>query len=301
MKHTQVCVIGGTGFVGGHLINALSAAGYACRVPTRTPERHRDLRLVPDCRLHKLEDWSTESLRGALEGCDALVYLVGILNEMGGRTFEHSHVRLVETVREAAVASGVGRWLHMSALHANAEQGPSEYLRTKGLGEAAAFAAAEHGIAVTSFRPSVIFGRGDSFFNRFAGLLRVLPGPFPLACAGARFAPVYVGDVSNAFVTGLKDPATAGHTFELCGPRTFTLRELVEYTGERIGRRVRVIPLNDTLARLQGKVFQLLPGKPFSMDNYLSLQVDSVCNRDGLGELGIQATDVDAVVPAYLG
>jgi NADH dehydrogenase len=301
MKHSQVCVIGGTGFVGGHLINALSAAGHECRVPTRNPERHRDLRLVPDCRLHKVEDWGVASLRGALEGCDTVVYLVGILNETGGRTFEQAHVRRVETVREAAAAAGVRRWLHMSALHANAERGPSEYLRTKGLGEAAAFAAAQQGIAVTSFRPSVIFGRGDSFFNRFAGLLRVLPGPFPLACAGARFAPVYVGDVCNAMVTCLEDPATAGHTYELCGPRTFTLRELVEYTGERIGRRVRVIPLGDTLARLQGKVFQMLPGKPFSMDNYLSLQVDSVCNRDGLGALGLSATDVDAVVPAYLG
>ena len=188
----------------------------------------------------------------------------------------------------------------MSALNADAGAGPSEYLRTKGQGEAVAFGAAEQGIGVTSFRPSVIFGRGDSFFNRFAGLLKVLPGPFPLACANARFAPVFVGDVAAAMVQCLKSPATAGQAYELCGPRTFTLRELVEYTGERIGRKVKVIPLSDGLARLQGKVFQLLPGKPFSTDNYLSLQIDSVCRHDGLGELGIKPKDVDAVVPSYL-
>ena len=300
MHNKQVCIIGGTGFVGGHLINALSAAGYECRVPTRNPERHRDLRLVPGCRLHRVEDWGPESLQDALSGCETLVYLVGILNEMGGRTFEQSHVGLVKAAREAAARSGVTRWLHMSALNANAEAGPSAYLRTKGQGEAIAFAAAEQGIAVTSFQPSVIFGRGDSFFNRFAGLLRVLPGPFPLACANARFAPVFIGDVAAAMVKCLQTPATAGHAYELCGPRVFTLRELVEYTGTRIGRKVRVIPLSDGLARLQGKVFQFVPGKPFSTDNYLSLQVDSVCKHNGLGELGIKPTDVDAVVPSYL-
>jgi NADH dehydrogenase len=280
---------------------AASAAGYECRVPTRNPERHRDLRLVPGCRVHRVEDWGAESLQGAMAGCGTLVYLVGILNEMGGRTFEQSHVRLVETARSAAAASGITRWLHMSALNANADEGPSEYLRTKGQGEAVAFGGAEQGIGVTSFRPSVIFGRGDSFFNRFAGLLKVLPGPFPLACANARFAPVFVGDVAAAMVKCLQTPATAGETYELCGPRIFTLRELVQYTGERVGRKVTVIPLSDGLARLQGKVFQLLPGKPFSTDNYLSLQIDSVCRHDGLGELGIKPKDVDAIVPSYLG
>lgn len=301
MKNKQVCILGGAGFVGHHLIHALSAAGYSCRVPLRHPERHRDLRLAPGCALHHLRGWGPDDLGEALSGCGSLVNLVGILNEGGGRTFEQSHVALVQNALDAAVSAGVPRYLHMSALNADAESGPSAYLRSKGRGEALAHAASGRGIAVTSFRPSVIFGRGDSFFNRFAALLRVLPGPFPLACPEARFAPVYVGDVTRAMILCLERPDTAGASYELCGPRTFALKELVEYTAARIGRKVRVIGLSDGLARLQGRLLQHLPGRPFTVDNYLSLQVDSVCTRDGLGALGIRPTDIEAVVPTYLG
>lgn len=302
MKNRRVCILGGTGFVGHHLLNALSAAGYTCRVPVTRPQRHRDLSLVPGCESVAVSDWSPDSLAQAMDGCATLVNLVGILNEQGGRTFERSHVGLVADALAAAERSGVGRYLHMSALQANAESAPSAYLRTKGRGEALALAAAERGIAATGFRPSAIFGPGDSFFNRFAGLLRALPAPvFPLACADARFAPVYVGDVVEAMTRCLEDPATQGRVYELCGPRVFRLRELVEYTGERIGRRVRVLALSDGLARLQAQAFERLPGKPFTMDNYRSLQVDSICRHNGLGELAIHATDIEAVVPGYLG
>lgn len=300
MKNKQVCILGGTGFVGHHLLGALSAAGYACRVPVTRPERHRDLRLIPGCTLHQVAGWGADELAGALTGCGTLVNLVGILNEGGGRSFEQSHVTLVQTALEAAQGAGVGRYLHMSALNADATGGRSAYLRTKGRGEALAHGASAQGMAVTSFRPSVIFGPGDSFFNRFAGLLRLVPGPFPLACPDARFAPVYVGDVARAMLRALEDPATAGRSYELCGPRSFSLRELVAYTAARIGRRVRVIGLGDGLSRLQARVFEHLPGRPFTLDNYRSLQVASVCTQDGLAELGIVPTDIEAVVPTYL-
>jgi len=296
----RVFVLGGTGFVGQHLLNRLSRAGIRSRVATAHPHRFRALRLIPNCEIVELRDWSHEGLARSMEGCDALINLVGILNPGSGRSFEASHVRLVEHATQAALDAGVGRFLQMSALNADAEKGPSEYLRTKGRGEAMAHAAAARGLAVTSFRPSVIFGRGDSFFNRFARLLHLLPGPFPLACAESRFAPVYVGDVIEAMVKSLDDSATHGKAYELCGPRVFSLRDLVVYTGEQIGRPVRVIPLSDRAAQLQAKVFQFLPGKPFTMDNYLSLQVDSVCRTQGLAELGLTATDIDAVVPGYL-
>ncbi len=300
MKNQPVCILGGAGFVGQHLLNRLSRAGYPCRVPVRRPERHRQLRLVPGCEVRQIAGWGEADLAAVLEGCGTLINLVGILNEGGGRTFESSHVGVVETAVAAATRAGVGRMLQMSALNANAEAGPSDYLRTKGRGEQIALAAGERGLAVTAFRPSVIFGPGDSFFTRFAGLLRLVPGPFPLACADARFAPVFVGDVAEAMVRTLDFPGSAGKSYELCGPRDFSLRELVEYTGARIGRKVRVIGLGDVLSRMQARVFQIMPGKPFTTDNYLSLQVDSVCTRNGLGELGIQAVDIDAVVPGYL-
>lgn len=301
MKNTQVCILGGTGFVGRHLLNALSAAGYSSRLPVSRPERHRDLRLVPGCSLYPLTGPGRDELAGALAGCGTLINLTGILNEGGGRTFEGTHVTLVRNALEAAHATGVRRYLHMSALNADAHAGPSEYLRTKGQGEALAHQASERGIAVTSFRPSVIFGRGDSFFNRFAGLLRLVPGPFPLACPDARFAPVFVGDVAQAMLRALQDRGTAGSAYELCGPRSFSLKELVEYTAAQIGRKGPVIGLGDGLSRLQARVFQHLPGRPFTLDNYLSLQVNSICTENGLEVLGIRPTDIDAVAPEYLG
>jgi NADH dehydrogenase len=299
MKDSCICVIGGTGFVGRHLLERLSEAGYRTRVPVRHPHRHPSLRLLPGCELIALDGLDEPALTSAMVGCEAVVNLIGILNEAGSRTFEQSHVEAVEQITRAARAAGVSRYLHMSALNAD-PNGPSAYLRSKGRGEEVARAAAGDGLAVTLFRPSVIFGPGDGLFNRFAGLLRVLPGPFPLACANARFAPIYVGDVAVAMIHALTDPSTHGNGYDLCGPRAFRLRDILVYAGRLIGRRVRVIPLSDRLARLQARVFERLPGTPFSMDTYLSLQVDSVCREDGLRRLGIQGTDIETVVPLYL-
>ena len=164
-----------------------------------------------------------------------------------------------------------------------------------------AHAAAGGGLTVTSFRPSVIFGAEDRFLNLFAGLLRVAP-ILPLACPGARFAPVYVGDVARAFIRSIDDPATAGRRYDLCGPSIHTFRALVDYVNRLTGAHRPVLPLPDVLARLQANVMEHLPGKPFSRDNLRSLGVDSVCNAGaGLAALGITPTPIEAVAPLYLG
>lgn len=300
MKKNRVFVLGGTGFVGHHLIHRLSRAGMQCRVATRHPQRHRDLSLVPGCEVLGVADYGVETLTAGMSDCGAAINLAGILNEVRGRTFEQCHVALVEAATAAAVRAGVPRFVQMSALNADADTAPSQYLRSKGRGEEIAHAAADRGLAVTSLRPSVIFGLGDSLFNRFAALLRVAPGVFPLACADARFAPVYVGDVAEAIVRSLSDPDTIGKRIELCGPRVFTLRDLVSYTGTQIGRSVRVVGLSDRMARWQARILEKFPGAPFSMDNYLSLQRDAVCQAEGMSALGIQPTDIDVVVPGYL-
>lgn len=234
-----------------------------------------------------------------MTGCDVVVNLVGILNETAGATFRGAHVDLVEEVVKGARQAGIGRYLHMSALNASETNGTSEYLRTKGEGENRAHTLGQPDIGVTSFRPSVIFGPDDSFINRFALLLRI-PGPFPLACATSRFAPVYIGDVTEAFVRALGDPDTIGQTYELCGPRVFTLEQVVRYIAQHSGRSAGIIKLSDKMSQLQAQILGRLPGKPFSLDNYLSLQTDSVCTKDGLADLGISATDMDSVVPQFL-
>jgi NADH dehydrogenase len=199
-----------------------------------------------------------------------------------------------------AVTTGVKRMLHMSALNADAGETDSIYLRTKGEGENSVHAAEAKGLAVTSFRPSVIFGPGDNFFNRFATLLRMSPPVFPLACPDSRFAPVYVGDVVDAFAHALEHDATIGRRLDLCGPDEFTLKQLVEYTRDTIGMRRHITGLGDGMSRLQARMLGIMPGKPFTLDNYHSLQRSSTCQDNALQSLGITPTPVQAVVPGYL-
>jgi len=299
MKTSSVCILGGTGFVGRHLVNRLAAEGVRCRILTRRPHRHRHVGVARGSTLVEADVHDRAELVRQFAGQDAVINLVGILNEGGGENFRRVHYELPLSVLAACQTAGVPRLLHMSALNADAQRGTSNYLKTKGAAEDYLHANAG-GVAVTSFRPSVIFGPDDSFFNRFAALLRI-PGPFPLACPKARFAPVYVGDVAEAFARALDDPGTFDQRYDLCGPRVFTLRELVDYTVEAMGERKPILELNDTLSRLQAKVLGVMPGRPFTMDNYRSMQMDSVCERDGLGRLGITPTDVDAIIPFVLG
>jgi uncharacterized protein YbjT (DUF2867 family) len=302
MNIQTICVLGGTGFVGRHLLNRLIADGYRLRVPTRRRERHRDLLVLPGLDLAQADVLDRASLAAQIAGCEAVINLVGILNERGrdGSDFHRVHVELPRRVAAECLETGAQRLLHMSALHANAEKGPSIYLRTKGEGEDLVHAAGARGLQVTSFRPSVIFGPGDSFFNRFAALLKLTPGVLPLACPGARFAPIYVGDLAECFARALKEPATVGQRYDLCGPRIYTLKGLVEYTAQVIRVRRWVVGLGDRWSYLQARVLQHVPGKPLSVDNYLSLQVDSVCDAPFPGVFGVSPQPIEAVVPGYL-
>jgi NADH dehydrogenase len=301
MKRQRACIIGGTGFVGRHLLSRLGAAGYHCIVPTRRPHRHRDLKLYPNVELAELSfDAPAETVFASLfDGCSLVVNLAGILNESPQTTFAAVHVELVRQIVAAVHGTSVPRLLHMSALGATASEGSSAYLRSKGKGEEIAH---EAQIPVTSFRPSVVFGRGDRLFNRFAGLLEVAPGMVPLACPGARFAPVWVEDVVEAMVRSIDDIRTHGVRFDLCGPRVFTLKELMRYTVKRLGKRVWILDLDDKRSRLMAEWLGKLPGAPLTLDNYLSMQIPSVCGEhNGLLQLGIHPTDIDTIVPTYLG
>lgn len=299
MKINKICVLGGTGFVGRHLVARLAGDGYRIRVLTRHRHRHRDLLVLPTCELVEANVFDSQALSAQLTDCDAVINLIGILNETGGASFQRVHVELAKQLAEICHAGSTPRLLHMSALHADEARGPSQYLRTKGKGENLAHTLAQPRVAVTSFRPSVIFGPDDSFINRFAALLR-LPGPLPLACPDARFAPVYVGDVVEAFARALNDRRSFGQRYELCGPDVMSLQQIVRYVAANLGRKKSILPLPDAASRLQARLLEFVPGKPFTRDNYLSLQQDSVCERDGLGELGIERTALSAVVPAFL-
>jgi nucleoside-diphosphate-sugar epimerase len=301
MKEQTICMLGGTGFVGRHLANRLSDQGCQVRIPTRRRERHRALLVNPRITLTEADVFDADALRAQLTGCDAVINLIGILNESGAWSFTRVHVDLARQVVQACRETGVRRVLHMSALNASASETLSQYLRTKGEAEDLVHAAANQGLQVTSFCPSVIFGPDDSLFNRFAQLLRLTPLVFPLACPDARVTPVYVGDVVDAFTLALGDPATIGKRFELCGPEVYTLRELVVYTAATLNLHRRVLGLGTRLSRLQARLLEFVPGKPFSRDNFFSLQKDGVCMHNGLDSLNITPTSIHAVVPLSLG
>lgn len=300
--YKKVCVLGGSGFVGGYITARLVKQGYTVRILTRRREQHRDLLVLPTLEVIETDVHNPPALERYLTGQDAVINLVGIINEKrdNGLGFRRAHVDLTEKVVHACQKLGIRRVLHMSALHADARQGASYYLRSKGEAQDLVHAATD--LNVTSFCPSVIFGAGDSFFNRFASLLKLMPLAMPLACANARFAPVYAGDVAEAFVQSLNNPATFGHSYNLCGPQVYTLKELVQYTARQLGVNRWIIGLGKGPSWLMANVFQYMPlFKPITRDNFRSLQVDSVCDTPFPGEFGIKPKSIDEIVPGYLG
>lgn len=294
MKHEKICVIGGGGFVGHHLVNLLASRGCSVWVPTRRRQRIIDLAVLPTVEVVEADVHDPATLRQLLQGKDAAINLVGILHGTPAE-FERAHVELPRRIAQACLDTGVGRLLHMSALGADSAS-RSVYQQTKAKGEAEVMAIGRaSGLAVTAFRPSVIFGPGDSFLSLFADLLKLAP-VLPLAGAAARFQPVYVGDVARAFATALDEPATHGQVYSLCGPGVYTLAELLRLTARTLGLKRWIVPLDQTQSYLFARLMELKPGrKLMTRDNYYAMQTDNVC-REGFPALFGQATALEAVI-----
>ncbi|MEE8343346.1 MAG: complex I NDUFA9 subunit family protein [Gammaproteobacteria bacterium] len=294
----RIVLLGATGFVGHHLLPELASAGHQCLVLCRYLPGCRDLALVPGVELKQVDVHDSGVLKEQLEGADAVINMVGILNESGrsGKGFRRVHVELTEKLIEACRETDVHRLLQLSAL--NAGKGDSHYLVSKGQAEDLIRQATD--LDSTIIQPSVIFGENDSFFNRFAGLLSLMP-VLPLACPQARLQPVWVGDVVKAMTIALEDSTTAGATLILVGPREYSLRELVEWTARTAGLKRRIVGLPDAASRIQGWLMDFLPGKPFSSDNYRSLQIANTSTENSLWNFGIRPQALESIVPGYLG
>lgn len=296
MQARRIVLLGATGFVGHALVPRLARDGHRLTLLTRNRARHRELALVPGTRLVDADVHDPAVLARHLAGAEVAINLVGILNGRrdDGRDFQRAHVELTEKLVAACRAAGVPRLLQMSALGAG--EGTSFYLRSRGEAEERVRAS---GLAWTIFRPSVIFGREDGLFFRFAALLRHLP-VLPLARADALFQPVFVGDVARAMARSVVHPSSIGQCYELGGPERLTLAEIVQQTARMLGLRRWVLPLPDALGHLQARVGEWLPGKPITRDNFRSLAWPSVTREDGLAALGIVPTPIAAVMPALL-
>jgi uncharacterized protein YbjT (DUF2867 family) len=291
MIKKNIVVLGGSGFVGRRLVTQLAAEGHSIKLLSRNLAAHSDRLLPPGVMLHRVDVHDAAQLRAAIAGSDVVINLVGILNESGddGSGFRKVHVTLTQNVIAACEMTGVRRMLQMSSL--NAGRGESHYLKSRGEAEAAVKA---------SSLDWTIFGPGDGLFCRFAALLKNLP-VMPLACANAKFAPVHLNDVVAAFIKCVDDPRTIGEVYELYGPEVYTLRDIVKMTARQLGLFRVVVPLPDFIGRVQGLACDFIPGKPFSSDNFRSLQTDSVGGIDGLHRLGITPGHVSRLLPDILG
>ncbi|WP_050476370.1 complex I NDUFA9 subunit family protein [Herbaspirillum rhizosphaerae] len=304
MAYKNILVIGGSGFIGSQVVAQL-ARSTASRVvvPTRRYERSKHLLVMPTVRTVVADVHDEAVLDALFDGVDAVINLVGILHSRRGPggsdygpDFRQAHVELPRKIVAACGRHGVKRYLHMSALGASA-QGASMYQRSKAAGEAAAFADA--GMATTVFRPSVVFGEGDRFLNLFAALQKRFP-IMPLGSADAKFQPVYVGDVAQAFVNALQRASTIGKTYELAGPKVYTLRELVYLAGACSGHPRRIVGLPPMLATLQALCLEYLPGRMMSRDNLASMRADNIAGGPIAAELGVTPTALEAIAPRYL-
>lgn len=287
----NILMIGGTGFLGTALASRLAKAHISLTLPTRRPERVRHLSVLPNTRIVQANVHDEATLVKLMVGQDAVISLVGILKG----NFQRTHAELPGKIGRAAKAAGVPRLIHVSALAASADA-PSSYLKTKAAGEAALKAVYPE---ATIFQPSVIFGQGDAFLTLFASLLKLAP-IVPLACADARFQPVWIEDVVSAIAASLEQAESRGKTYPLCGPREYTLKELVAYAGQVSGNPRPIIGLPFAFSILQAFLMEFLPRAPMTRDNVWSMQVANVCPSGCTLPFGLHATALEAIAPTYL-
>lgn len=280
MPAKKIILLGGSGFIGSHLVSALSRQGYQITVPCRRPYRLNHFKLLPGLTLVEANILDPQQLQNLFKGQDFAINLLGILNETGNNSFQQIHVDFVKNLLQACDQNSLSHLLHLSALGADQESGSSLYLRSKGEGENLLHSFSRGKLQVTSFQPSVVFGEGDQFINRFASILKFCRGFFPLACSNSRMAPVYVNDLVDKMISAINQADSFGKRYTVCGPEVFTLRQIVEKIIQQLNVSCSVLPLNNKLSKLQARILQVLPGKLMTLDNYDSLQTDSVCTQD---------------------
>lgn len=306
LRDEIITVFGGSGFVGRHVVRALSRAGYRVRVATRRPHLAQDLRVtgvVGQVQLVQANVRVPSSVERAVEGASGVINLVGVLNEDGRQTFSRLHAFGAKTIATAAAKAGVTAMIQMSAIGADANSA-SRYARSKAEGEAHVKAALP---SATILRPSIIFGVGDGFFNRFASMAQFLP-ILPLFGGGkTRFQPVYAGDVADAVLAALTSDKACGQTYELGGPGVYTFEELMRFVVTELDRPRFLMPLPFALATPMAMLFEMAAILPFvepviTRDQLIQLRHDNVVSDTAktLADLGLTGETVEAIVPDYL-
>lgn len=299
-----VTVFGGSGFVGAQIVRALAREAWRIRVAVRRPGRAYRLPMLGDVgqiEIVQANILDAPSVERALDGAEAVVNAVAVLYEAGRQRFADLHVGAAGELASDARARGIGRFVQISAMGAS-EASPSRYARSKAQGEVAV---REHIVSAVVMRPSVVFGPGDHFFNRFAAMAMISPA-LPLIGGGrTRFQPVFSADVARAVAVALKDPTASGRTYELGGPAVYTFRDLMVLMLAEIGRRRLLVPVPFEAARLLGLVGQVaapLMAPPITADQVEMLRSDNVASPEALGlaDLGVTSSALEPIIPTYL-
>ncbi len=300
-----ITVFGGSGFVGGQVVRLLARRGWRIRVAVRRPDRAWKLQTsghVGQIQAVRCDATDAAQVEAALQGANAAINLIGVLYEVGSRSFEALHVEAARNIAVACAAARIERLVHMSAIGANPES-ESKYACTKAAGEMAVREAKPDAVII---RPSIVFGSGDSFLNKFAAMASMAPA-LPLIGGGkTRFQPVYVGDVAEAIARAVERPDAAGRTFELGGPEVMTFEDVLKLVLRETRRRNGLIPLPFFAARTIGTFAQLTAFvgiAPFlTHDQVVMLETDNVVaeGAEGLDRLGVEPTGMEAIAPSYL-
>jgi len=290
----QVCIIGGSGFVGRAIVRQATRAGHTVVVACRHPERARDI-LVEGVRLVKADVTTGRGLDEAMVGSDCVINLVGLLFEGGRYSFDAAHVKGTENVLEAIKKSSATQYLHMSALGAG-KIPESRYARTKGEAETRI---RQSGLSWTIFRPSIIYGEGDSFFNKFKAMSRFAP-VLPVIAGNTRFQPVWVEDVARAFVVSIDNRHLFGNVFDLGGPKSYSFMELMQILMDSLGRSRLLLPVPGFAAKIMAGFTQLLPTPPLTPDQLKLLQHDSVIDGSPFPEVFGDPAALEEVLPTYI-
>lgn len=293
-----VLILGASGFIGQNLVGKLAANGYHITALVRSRKSAQKLRDFP-VNTVIANQGDEVKFRECFRGQDAVINLIGVLHDTPPNSFQALHEELPQKILNHCTVENVTQLIQMSALPASAEVGPSRYLYSRGRGEDRVFET-ETDVVASSLRPSIVFGAHDHFFSSFSKILGWMP-ILPLACPSARFAPIFVGDVVDSILALLANPKRFnGKRIDLCGPHIYTLRQLIEFIAQAMDRKTIIVNLPDPLARVQASVLEMLPGKKFTMDNYLSLQVDSISTQNGCNLLGINPKSLEEIMGPLL-
>lgn len=297
-KKYSILLLGGTGFVGKILCARFAQENHAVTVLSRRPEEHRDLEVLPNVSVKKADIFDEQSLLYYCNGVDVVINLVGILNarDIRGKEFQRVHVELVRKIINACQIQRVKQFIHFSSLNADAKSGASRYLRSKGEAEVLIRQAQQAGLETTIFRPSIIIGPGANFLKQFVKLLKYAPGVFFLPCAKSISSPVSVYDVVAAVSQSVMNYPCYNKTFDLCGPITYSLKELVRIMAQSMNKRCWIIGLNFFFSMALAQIFQFFPGKPLTPDNVRSARVPSTSPDSFPSVLGILPSGIEGLM-----